>query len=198
MRSDEKAKARQILIELVDQNIAEIDAILAEHEEESPDRRDERIQAQATRDSTREGEANRRYLAKCRIGLDRGLTTYRKLRKDRFERAKRGADEKEIYGRGGELLGSPEPRRPAASGTKGVRPWAQEIDAADVSACQGFVPARSTEGLDEGVAVVELAGMTAERGETIPVRAPHRRLRRHLPHEWGGRCRRVGPQGRHK
>ena len=92
---------------------------------------------QATRDSTREGEANRRYLAKCRIGLDRGLTTYRKLRKDRFERAKRGADEKEIYGRGGELLGSPEPRRPAASGTKGVRPWAQEIDAADVSACRG-------------------------------------------------------------
>ena len=45
VRSDEKAKARQILIELVDQNIAEIDAILAEHEEESPDRRDERIQA---------------------------------------------------------------------------------------------------------------------------------------------------------
>ena len=122
VRSDEKAKARQILIELVDQNIAEIDAILAEHDEESPDRRDERIQAQATRDSTREGEANRRYLAKCRIGLDRGVTTYRKLRKDRFERAKRGADEKEIYGRGGELLGSPEPRRPAASGTKGVRP----------------------------------------------------------------------------
>ncbi len=164
VRTDEKAKARQILTELVDQNIAEIDAILAEHEEESPGRRDERIQAQATRDSSREGEANRRYLARCRIGLDRGLTTYRKLRKDRFERAKCGADTREIYGRGGELLGSPEPRRPAAFGTEGVRPWAQEIDAADVSACQGFVPERCTDGLNDGVAVAELAGTTADIG----------------------------------
>ncbi len=141
VRSDEKAKARQILIALVDQNIEEIGAILEEHEEESPERRDERIRAQATRDSSREGEANRRYLAHCRSGLDRGLATYRKVRKDRSEKAERGADTREIYGRGGELLGSPEPRRPPAFGTKGARPWAQEIDAADVNACQGFVPA---------------------------------------------------------
>jgi hypothetical protein len=164
VRSDEKAKARQILIELVDRNIEEIGAILAEHEEESPERRDERIQAQATRDSSREGEANRQYLAKCRIGLDRGFTTYRKLRKDRFERAKRGADTREAYGRGGELLSTPEPRRPAAFGTEGARPWAQEIDAVDVSVCQGFVPARCTDGLNDGVAVAELAGSAAEIG----------------------------------
>ncbi len=151
VRSDEKAKARQILIALVDQNIEEISAILEEHEEETPERRDERIRAQATRDSSREGEANRRYLARCRSGLDRGLGTYRKVRKDRFERAKRGADTREIYGRGGELLGSPEPRRPPAFGTKGARPWAREIDAADVKACQGFVPAGCTDRLVEEI-----------------------------------------------
>ncbi len=145
VRSDEQARARQTLIALVDQNIEEIGAILEEHEEESPERRDERIKALATRDSSREGEDNRRYLMRCRSGLDRGLGTYRKLRKDRFERAKRGADTREIYGRGGELLGSPEPRRPPAFGTDRVRPWAQEIDAADVNACQGFVPERCTD-----------------------------------------------------
>ncbi len=151
VRSDERARARQILIGLVDQNIEEIGAILAEHEEESSERRDERIKALATRDSSREGEDNRRYLMRCRSGLDRGLGTYRKLRKDRFERAKRGADTREIYGRGGELLGSPEPRRPPAFGTKGARPWGQEIDAADVNACRGFVPAGCTDLLVEEI-----------------------------------------------
>ncbi len=162
VRSDEQARARQTLIELVDQNIEEIGAILEEHEEESPERRDERIKALATRDSSREGEDNRRYLMRCRSGLDRGLGTYRKLRKDRFERAKRGADTREIYGRGGELLGSAEPRRPPAFGTEGARPWAREIDAADFNACQGFVPERCIEGL-EGVADGELGDLAGER-----------------------------------
>ena len=82
---------------------------------------------------------------RCRSGLDRGLSTYRKVRKDRSGKAERGADTREIYGRGGELLGSPEPRRPPAFGTERARPWAGEIDAADVNACQGFVPARCTD-----------------------------------------------------
>ena len=185
VRSDEKAKARQILIELVDQNIAEIDAILAEHDEESPDRRDERIQAQATRDSTREGEANRRYLAKCRIGLDRGLTTYRKLRKDRFERAKRGADEKEIYGRGGELLVPQIPR--------GCSVWDEgstTLGAGD--RCCGRL----------GVSGVRSGPMhrRPERGGGGGWTRRHDRRQRRYGPDLRGWCsgRRVGPHGRHE
>jgi hypothetical protein len=161
VRPNEPKRARQILIDLVDENIREIEGILAEHVENRQDkaRRDKDYNGF---DPSREGEAIRRHWLRCRNSMDRGMKTYEKLGKRR-SKAGRGSDSgsglsgmgdgkadgtrsvpatgngREDCGRIGSsnLLTS---RRDASFA--GPNSTMVEVHASDIVACAGFLPER--------------------------------------------------------
>ena len=83
----EPVKARQVLIDLVDENIAEIEEILVEHEQQSAEEKAQATLDRAGFDPSREGEAMRRHWVRCRSAFFRGNDAYRKYQKQRKEEA---------------------------------------------------------------------------------------------------------------
>ena len=171
VRPNQPEKARQILLDLVDQNIAEIEEILEEHEQQSLEEKTQRTLDRAGFDPSREGEAMRRHWVKCRSAFFRGNDAYRKYQKQRKEDAGRDTEERREEFRSYPSANRTEngARRPAEERPAGnIGRWREEVEASDVSACQGFVPERCTDGLYEGMAeAAEPAGTSAECGETI-------------------------------
>jgi hypothetical protein len=80
VKPEETKRARQILIELVDENIAEIERILEEHVENRGNKA-KRDKDYHGFDPSREGEAIRRHWLRCRNSMERGMKTYEKLGK---------------------------------------------------------------------------------------------------------------------
>ena len=97
--AEDPKKARQFLIELVEENIREIEVVLEEHLEK------DREKAQRTNDhhgfnDTREGEAIRRHWLRCRNALVRGT---------KINESRRGTPRRDGDGTG---LSDPHPPRP--------------------------------------------------------------------------------------
>jgi hypothetical protein len=78
VKPEETKRARQILIELVDENVREIEGILEEHIEnrQNKARRDKDFNGF---DPSREGEAIRRHWLRCRNSMERGMKTYEQM-----------------------------------------------------------------------------------------------------------------------
>jgi hypothetical protein len=74
---DEPEKARAILIELVEENIARVEAILEAHDENAAEEADRTI-ARRSVDLSRDGDRIWRRLMRCRVELRRGVATYRR------------------------------------------------------------------------------------------------------------------------
>ena len=81
-RPDEIEKARQILIELADEKIAEIEVLLDRHDAVSPEEQAERTKNRLGFVPGSEADAIRRHLLKCRADLDRGIASYQKYKKN--------------------------------------------------------------------------------------------------------------------
>jgi len=77
LRTRENEEWKQMLLALVDQNTARLDAKLEVHEENA-DAQAERTFARLGFDPSPEGEALRNYLIKCTNALFRGMANYRK------------------------------------------------------------------------------------------------------------------------
>ena len=78
---DQKANCREILIDLVDQNIERLNEHLEEFEQNADD---EAARSMANSDATTrpQGIASRNFILKCRSGLNRGFSNYRKYQEE--------------------------------------------------------------------------------------------------------------------
>jgi hypothetical protein len=174
---EDPKKARQILIDLVEENIQELEETLAEHFEK------DREKARRTRDfngfdESHGGQAIRRHWLKCRDSLDRGKKTYLKYKEEQGP-APRAGDaaglvDRHCPPRAGDGGGLVDPQLPLKSGDGGQvgasdalacrgdvafaarKTTMVEIHASDVLACGGFLPER-----------VAPRGLVAERAEGV-------------------------------
>jgi hypothetical protein len=172
---EDPKKARQILIDLVEENIQELEETLAEHFEK------DREKARRTRDyngfdESHGGQAIRRHWLRCRDSLDRGKKTYLKYKEEQGA-APRAGDGGGLVDRhcplragdGGGLVDAQRPLKSGDGGKVGAsdalacrgdvafaerKTTMVEIHASDVLACGGFLPER-----------VAPRGLVAEKGE---------------------------------
>jgi hypothetical protein len=156
VRPNQPDEAREILIDLVDENVEEIEAILEQLDQQTLEQKARGSYDRVSHDSSREAESMRRNWVRFKNGLARGQNALRKCRKDRTEREERRAEEAGDRTEGGGRRA--EERRILA---RGERPWTEKVDASDALACQGFVPERCMDSLVDGV---EEAALRAEDG----------------------------------
>jgi plasmid stability protein len=138
VRPKEREKARQILIDLVDENVEEIEAILERLAQQTLEVKARGSLDRVSHDSSREAESMRRNWVRFKNGFQRGKDALRKCRKDRTGSGEKAGISAEGGGR------RAEERRILA---RGERPCTEEVDASDALACQGFIPDRCRDGL---------------------------------------------------
>jgi hypothetical protein len=176
VRPTEKAKCRQILVDLVEENLEYLKLLLEEHDENIRNRAEQTF-ARLGHESGRDAENMRQHTVRCLRAFNGMLQAYSKVRKEEGEQRTEGggrrAEERgvraESGGRRTEEAGfraESGGRRTEEAGfrTEGGgritenRDWgAPTIDASDVAACGGFVPDRC---IEPG------GGDQAERGES--------------------------------
>ena len=161
---DDHQKARQILIDLVEENIRELEEMLVEHFEKDRNKAQRTIDYHGF-DESRTGDGIRRHWLKFRDSLERGKKTYLKYKEEqgggrrtegggcageRDQRARDaqpaavdggadGARSVPATGDGREECGGPLSGDAALAEQKATM---VEIHAADVLACGGFLPER--------------------------------------------------------
>ena len=193
---EEKDKAREILIDLVDTEIEQIEMILQDREGVTPEEQGRRDVAALNFDKSPDGELMRRYELRYLSALRRGVDVLKKIRgKGKERRDGLPADERrvpipEAVGRkdggrrtedGGRMPedvdlswayeGVVETVGDAATDGHGETPpmhggWKEpEIDASDVLACGGLVPARCREEAAVGAEVEALTNLEGDASE---------------------------------
>jgi hypothetical protein len=151
-RRVDPAACRKFLTDLVDWNVARLNTLLEMHEENEQVEA-ERSVARLGHERTPEADRMRQFQLRCLNTLQRGIDTVRRLQK---HKTKEGALRTEGGGR----------RAENADAVAG------KVDAADVLACQGFLPGRLTDGLNsglgdegrEGAAEIDDCGATSALG----------------------------------
>ena len=162
---DEPERARQILIELVDEHVALIGEMLAEHEQQDPEERARRTIKMLALDLSPVGDNIRAYEAKFKNSFRRGFESYQ-----RYKATKKKREGGEWDGGGGGGGGIPAAgrsrvtlRAPRAGGGDAV------VEADDVSACGGWLPERcmEEEGAESEVSNVETQIERGGQGEQV-------------------------------
>ena len=162
---DEPERARQILIELVDEHVALIGEMLAEHEQEDPEERARRTIKMLALDLSPVGDKILGYEAKLKNAFNRGFEGYQK-----YKATKKKREGGEWDGGGGGGGGIPAAgrsrvtlRAPRAGGGDAV------VDDADVEACGGFLPERcmGEDGGESGVSSLETQMEMGDCGEQV-------------------------------
>jgi hypothetical protein len=156
VRPNQPDEAREILLDLVDQNIDALEAILERFDEQTLEEKARGSYNRVSHDSSREAESMRRNWVRFKNGLARGSVALTRCRKDRIEREGRSTEEAVDKTEGGGRRA--EERRILA---RGERPWYEDVNASDALACQGFVPERCLDTLVDGL---EEEALRAEDG----------------------------------
>ncbi len=160
---DEPERARQILIELVDEHVALIGEMLAEHEQEDPEERARRTIKMLALDLSPVGDKIGAYEAKFKNSFRRGFESYQKYKATKKKRE------------GGEWDGGGGGGIPAA-GRSGVTLRTPRrdggdvvVDDADVATCGGYLPERcvAEDGGESGVSNLETQMEMGGQGEQV-------------------------------
>ena len=185
-----EADFRQMLIDLVDENVEPLQAKLEWHKKQNARCGGDRRADELGFDDSPRGARMRQYELRCKTSLERGVARFNKQAQDRVKgggkrvagRDGSGAEGAETYGHG--VGGVRDPRRTCGAGEQPgdgdarrarAGEWErmeQELDDSDIRACGGFLPARHT-GLASGT-VTETVGGGNRRGRggrTRPVLA---------------------------
>ena len=160
---DEPEQARQTLIELVDEHLALIGEMLAEHQQEDPEERARRTIKMLALDLSPVGDKIGAYEAKFKNSFRRGFESYQKYKAKKKKRE------------GGEWDGGGGGGIPAA-GRSGVTLRTPRrdggdvvVDDADVATCGGYLPERcmEEEGGESEVSNVETQIERGGQGEQV-------------------------------
>ncbi len=183
-----EADYRQMLIDLVDENVEALQAKLEWHKKQNGRCGGDRRADELGFDNSPRGASMRQYELRCKSSLERGVARYNKHAQDRIKGAGKraagrdgsGAEGEETYGRrnGGERPDADDARRAGAEEWERVE---QKLDASDIRACRGFLPLGRT-GLASGAeAAASDAGgdgrtmvksqTTQSVGEAVPKRS---------------------------
>ena len=160
---DEPERARQILIELVDEHLALIGEMLAEHEQEDPEERARRTIKMLALDLSPVGDKIGAYEAKFKNSFRRGFESYQ-----RYKATKKKREGGEWDGGGGGGI--------PAAGRSGVTLRTPRrdggdvvVDDADVATCGGYLPERcvAEDGGESGVSNLETQMEMGGQGEQV-------------------------------
>ena len=167
-----EADFRQMLIDLVDENVEPLQAKLEWHKKQNARCGGDRNADELGFDDSPRGARMRQYELRCKTSLERGVARFNKLAQDRVKgggkraagRDGSGAEGVETYGRrnGGEQPDAEDARRARAKEWERVE---QKLDASDIRACGGFLPLGRT-GLASGTLKEGSAGATVADGRS--------------------------------
>ncbi len=167
-----EADFRQMLIDLVDENVEPLQAKLEWHKKQNARCGGDRKADELGFDDSPRGARMRQYELRCKTSLERGVARFNKLAQDRVKgggkraagRAGSGAEGVETYGRrnGGEQPDAEDARRARAKEWERVE---QKLDASDIRACGGFLRLGRT-GLASGTLKEGSAGATVADGRS--------------------------------
>ncbi len=154
-----EADYRQMLIDLVDENVEKLRAQLQWHKKQNARCGGDRKADELGFDDSPRGASMRQYELRCKTSLERGVARFNKLAQDRVkgggkrvagcdgsgaegvETCGRGAggvrDPRRTSGGGGEKPGDGDARRARAEEWERVE---RTLDASDIRACGGFLP----------------------------------------------------------
>lgn len=156
LSAKDRGRCREILVDLVEENMARL-TVQREVHEENTENLAERTAKRHGLDRSYDGELMRRYELRYKTALDRTIATYDGVRrKDSRGEEERGTPERRVpildAGSRGQTLGTgmrtgTACRTADASDSGGCEPdddtkWARNIDPADVWACAGYLPER--------------------------------------------------------
>ncbi len=149
-----EADFRQMLIDLVDENVEPLQAKLEWHQKQNARCGGDRKADELGFDDSPRGASMRQYELRCKTSLERGVARFNKLAPDRIKgggnraagRDGSGAERVETYGRGGEQSGDGDACRARAGEWERME---RKLDASDIRACGGFLPLGRT-GLASG------------------------------------------------
>jgi hypothetical protein len=161
VRPADEAGCRQVLVELVEENLAHLNVIRQVHAnntEEDAERAARRLRSESNRDA----EDLRRHAVRCVNTLSKVQAVYRKLKA-------RGAEDRPVDRQPDR---QPIDRRPSVP--HGDIEWTK-VYPVDVSSCGGFLPERCVdgvaagfkEGVDEAASTGFVSPATADFGSTI-------------------------------
>ncbi len=169
-----EADYRQMLIDLVDENVEPLQAKLEWHKKQNARCGGDRKADELGFDNSPRGASMRQYELRCKSSLERGVARFNKLAQDRIKgggkrvagRDGSGAEGVATYGRGGEQSGDGDTRRARAGEWERME---QKLDAADIRACGGFLPLGRTglaSGTDAAASDVGGDGRTMVKSQT--------------------------------
>ncbi len=154
---EDQAECRQILLDLVDRNVEQLEEILATYQANA-DAEAERVVAREGFDTGPRGKQLHDYELKYQRALNQGIGVYNKLtggRRGEWDAERAGAERRvpPSFGTGPDdharTTGEPADGTGSVPATTGgaERGWESvKVEAADVLACQGFLPERYTGG----------------------------------------------------
>jgi hypothetical protein len=171
---------RQMLIDLIDENVLALQAQLEWHKTQNARCGGDRKGDELAFDCSPRGASMRQYELRCKTSLERGVSRFNKQAQDRIKGAGKGAagrthqerrgrdgsraEGEETYGRrnGGEQPDAEDARRARAEAWERVE---QNLDASDIRACGGFLPLDRT-GLASGTLTEGSAGAAVAGGHS--------------------------------